>query len=84
MHRGQLFVNDANDDAAPAATVVNLRAALSQQVGNWRLSELLRIENAGDRNYAGSVIVNDGNKRYFEPALPRHWLLGVTARYEFR
>ena len=53
-------------------------------MGGWHFSELLRIENAGDRNYAGSVIVNDGNKRYFEPALPRHWLLGVTARYEFR
>ncbi len=84
VHRSRLFVNDANDDAAPAATVVNLRAALSQQAGNWRFSELLRIENAGDRRYAGSVIVNDGNGRYFEPALPRHWLLGVTARYEFR
>ncbi len=84
VHRGKLYVNDVNDDAAPAATVVNLRAALSQQVGHWHFSELLRIENAGDRKYAGSVIVNDGNDRYFEPALPRHWLLGVTARYEFR
>jgi len=84
VHRGKLHVSDANDDAAPAATVVNLRASLSQRIGGWHVTELLRIENAGDRKYAGSVIVNDGNGRYFEPALPRHWLLGVTARYEFR
>ncbi len=84
VHRGKLYVNDANEDAAPAATVVNLRAAMSQRVGGWHFTELLRIENVGDKNYAGSVIVNDGNGRYFEPALPRHWLLGVTARYEFR
>lgn len=83
VHTGQLFVNDINDDAAPAATVFNLRAGLSQEVGGWRFTELLRIDNVGDRAYAGSVIVNEANRRYFEPALPRHWLLAVTAKRSF-
>jgi len=84
VHTGRLFVNDANGDAAPAATVLNLRAACEQSAGDWRIRELLRLDNAGDRRYAGSVIVNEANKRYFEPALPRHWLLAVSASYHFR
>ncbi len=78
---GSLAVNDANSDFAPAATVLNLRAGLEQRLRGWHLSELLRLDNATDRRYAGSVIVNDGNGRFFEPALPRSWMLAVTARY---
>jgi iron complex outermembrane receptor protein len=84
VHTGALMVDDPNSDAAAASTVLNLRAALSQQLGAWRFSELLRIDNASDRSYAGSVIVNEANKRFFEPALPRRWLVAVTAKYEFR
>ena len=71
-------------DAAPASTVLNLRAGLAQSLGGWRLTELLRVDNATDRRYIGSVIVNEANKRFFEPALPRRWLLALTASYEFR
>ena len=84
VHTGKLYVNDANTDAAPAATVLNLRAGFQQTVGEWQFSQLLRVDNATDRNYAGSVIVNEGNSRFFEPALPRNWLVGLKARYEFR
>jgi iron complex outermembrane receptor protein len=30
-----------------------------------------------DRRYAGSVIVNEANGRFFEPAPGRTWLLGL-------
>ena len=83
VHTGRLYVNDANDDAAPSATVLNLRASLVQKVGDWRFSQLLRLENAFNRHYAGSVIVNEANGRYFEPAPPRGWLLAVTAQHPF-
>ena len=32
---------------------------------------------------AGSVIVNEGNRRFFEPAPGRNWLVGVTAQLTF-
>ncbi len=83
VHTGALPVNDANTDAAPAATVFNLRAGLAQAWGGWRFTQLLRVDNLGDRRYAGSVIVNDGNGRFFEPALPRNWLLALGARHAF-
>jgi iron complex outermembrane receptor protein len=84
VHTGKLYVNDANSDAAPAATVFNLRAGFSQQFGALRLRQLLRVDNVGDRTYAGSVIVNEGNQRFFEPAQPRNWMAGLTAQIEFR
>ncbi len=90
VHTGRLYVNDLNDDQAPAVTVLNLRAGLAQQVGAWRFTQLVRLDNATDKRYAGSVIVNEGTSaafgggRYFEPALPRNWTLGVTARYAFQ
>ena len=80
---GQAYVNDANSDAAPAATVVALRCGFAQQVDGWRITELARIDNALNRNYAGSVIGAESNGRYFDPALPRTWLLAVAARYTF-
>lgn len=80
VHTGRLYVNDTNTDAAPAATVLNLRAGLAQKTGAWTFRQLVRLENATDRSYAGSVIVNEANSRFFEPALPRNWMLSLTAQ----
>jgi iron complex outermembrane receptor protein len=48
------------------------------------LREYLRLDNATNRRYVGSVIANDGNGRFFEPAPGRNWSLGLTANYAFR
>ena len=84
VHVGRLFVNDANSDSAPASSILNLRAGLAQSVGAWTFTQLLRIDNATDKRYAGSVIVNEANGRFFEPALPRGALLALTAKYAYR
>jgi iron complex outermembrane receptor protein len=84
VYTGALYVNDLNEDAAPAATVANLRAGLVQKLGGWSFNERLRVDNVANRHYAGSVIVNEGNRRFFEPALPRNWMLSLTAVYAFR
>ena len=84
LHTGALYVNDVNNDAASAVTTLNLRAGFAQRSGAWRFSQWLRLDNATDRRYAGSVIVNEGNARYFESALPRTWTLGATASYAYR
>lgn len=75
---GNIRVDDANSDAAPAYMVTNLRFELEQGVGEWRFREYLRIDNLTDRRYAGSVIVNEGNKRFFEPAPGRNAMLGLS------
>ena len=80
---GRFFVNDANEDFAPAATTLNLRAGMRFTLGALEIEPLLRLDNATDRKYAGSVIVNEANRRFFEPAPPRNWLVAVAARYRF-
>jgi iron complex outermembrane recepter protein len=57
--------------------------ALVQNRNGWTFKEFVRVDNLTDRNYVGSVIVNEGNQRYFEPAPGRTWLLGFSALYAF-
>ena len=78
-----LYVDDRNTDATPSSSVLNLRLSLAQKPGRWLLREFLRIDNIGNRDYVGSVIVNEGNSRFFEPAPRRTWLVGVNAGYQF-
>ena len=70
-------VNDTNSDFAAGYGVAALRWSKSYLFGNHRMELLARVDNLFDREYAGSVIVNDGNARYFEPGAPRSFLLGV-------
>jgi len=75
---GKLYVNDRNTDAAPAYTIANFRVGLMQTAGRASVREFVRLNNAFDRSYAGSVIVGDSNGRFFEPAPPRNWFAGVS------
>lgn len=83
VHNSKVFVDDVNSDAAPAYTIFNVRAGFQQNVSNWRVSEYLRVENMFDKDYIGSIKVNDGNARFFEPAAGRNYMVGVSASYRF-
>jgi iron complex outermembrane recepter protein len=80
---GKIYVNDLNCASADPATVANLRAGFEQRSGKWRLSEFARIDNITNRQYAGSVIVADGNNRFYEPSPTRNYLVGVNAQLQF-
>lgn len=84
LYRGHVEVNDANSErAAPAYTLFNLRLTADQQSGPWKISEMLRFDNLFDRHYIGSVIVGDGNGRFYEPGPTFSWYGGASARYTF-
>lgn len=80
----QVFVNDLNSDAASAYTVAALRAGVEQRIGNWTISGFARVDNLADTRYAGSVIVNETNGRFFESAPGRNWTVGATLAYWMR
>jgi len=82
-HSSRVYVDDQNSDAAAAYTIANLRLRFEQKARDWRISETLRIDNLTDRTYIGSVIVADGNGRFFEPAPRRNLALILSARYAF-
>ncbi|WP_300440940.1 TonB-dependent receptor [Zoogloea sp.] len=88
IYRSRVFVEDTNNAAgtdakrpAPAYAIANLRLTAEQRLGQWRLTEFARIDNLFDRQYIGSVVVGDGNDRYYEPAPGRNSMVGVNARY---
>ncbi|KGI79044.1 TonB-dependent receptor family protein [Oleiagrimonas soli] len=81
-HLDKVPVDDLNTTYAPAYTLFNLGAGYVLQESHWRTHLFARIDNAFDRTYVGSVRVNDGNGRYFEPGPGRTWLLGVDLRWE--
>jgi len=66
--RGKIYADDRNTDAAAGYWVANWRAGFEQQSKHWRFSEFARIDNLANRAYVGSVIVNETNTRFFEPA----------------
>jgi len=81
---GKVYPDDANAATpAPGYTIFNARVQALQQLGPWRLKEYARINNLLDRTYVGSVIVGDANRRYYEPAPGRNWVLGLSAQYQF-
>ena len=79
----KIYVNDENSDAAASYTVVGAGAGYLWRAGAWEWNAFARLDNLFDRKYAGSVIVNDGNGRYFEPASGRNWSAGLTGTYSF-
>ncbi|MBX7200924.1 MAG: TonB-dependent receptor [Rhodospirillaceae bacterium] len=76
----KIYVDDFNSDAAPGRATANLRAGFVQEGESWEISETLRVDNLGGKAYVGSVIVNESNGRYFEPALGRSVYGGISAR----
>lgn len=61
-------VNDANTDRAAGYGRLDLSAARSVALGSFKGRLFVRVNNVLDKDYAGSVIVNEGNSRFFEPA----------------
>ncbi len=75
----QVYADDLNTQAAPGYMVFNLKAGYEFRLGRTRLYLFGRIDNLADRHYIGSVIVNEANGRYFEPAAGRRFFLGLRA-----
>jgi iron complex outermembrane recepter protein len=68
LGRAKIYADDRNTDAAAGYWLVNLRAGFEQETRHWRFSEFARLDNLANRAYVGSVIVNETNSRFFEPA----------------
>ena len=76
-HLGDIAANDANTAFADAYTVFSADLGYRFTLASGELHTFLRVDNLSDRRYVGSLIVNDGNGRYFEPGAGRSMLLGA-------
>lgn len=74
---GDVVVNDIASESASGYFLLNLETARQWNVGTGGLRLFARIDNALDQSYIGSVIVNEGNGRFYEPGPGRSFLLGA-------
>ncbi|MEW7099211.1 TonB-dependent receptor family protein [Acinetobacter baumannii] len=83
QYMDKVYVNDTNSDAAPSYSVTSANVGYAWVIGDWKVNSFARVDNLFDKKYAGSVIVNDGNSRYFEPADGRNWSAGLRVIKQF-
>ena len=79
----KIYVDDINSDTAPSYTVVSANVGYVWKSADWKVRSYARVDNLFDENYAGSVIVNDGNGRFFEPADGVNWSAGLSVTKAF-
>ncbi|OTG79000.1 TonB-dependent siderophore receptor [Acinetobacter sp. ANC 5054] len=79
----KIYVDDANSDAAPSYTLVSANAGYVWKQDDWKVKTYIRADNLFDEKYIGSVIVNDGNGRFFEPADGLNWSTGLSVTKAF-
>lgn len=75
------YVNDLNTDAAPGYAVFNARASKEFRFDGAKMLLYVRLDNLFAKAYAGSLIVNDTNGRYFEPAPGRRLFAGIRTLF---
>lgn len=79
----KIYVNDTNSDVAPSYTVTSANIGYVWKNKDWKVRSYARVDNIFDENYVGSVIVNDGNNRFFEPADGVNWSAGLSITKAF-
>ncbi|WP_424692606.1 TonB-dependent receptor PqqU [Erwinia sp.] len=82
-YMGSIQADDENDAKAPSYTVVGLSSGYKFGWDKWSLDLFSRVDNLFDKAYVGSVIVNEGNGRYYEPAPGRNYGVGASLSYSF-
>jgi iron complex outermembrane receptor protein len=73
-----IAVNDQNSVSTPSYTLFGVGGAYGADLPDYRLNAFVRVNNLFDKRYVGSVIVGDGNGRFFEPGPGVNVLAGVS------
>jgi iron complex outermembrane receptor protein len=81
LYIDDFFANNANTTVNSSSIVANIRAGYQANVGNWRISPYLGINNMFDEKYNSNVRINGFGGRLFEPAPDLNLYGGITLRY---
>ncbi|WP_194206010.1 TonB-dependent receptor PqqU [Superficieibacter sp. 1612_C1] len=82
-YMSDIMADDENTAKAPSWTVVGLNTGYKFNYGHWMMDIFGRVDNLFDREYVGSVIVNESNGRYYEPAPGRNYGVGLSVAWQF-
>ena len=76
-HAGRLYANDTNKATADGYNTLALKASYGWAIGSGVLTTSARVDNATNKRYVGSVIVNQAASQFYEPAPGRNWTVGL-------
>lgn len=82
-YMSDIMANDENTAKAPSWTVVGLTTGYKWSYGRMDMDLFGRVDNLFDREYVGSVIVNESNGRYYAPAPGRNYGIGLNLAWRF-
>ncbi|MDM8040114.1 TonB-dependent receptor PqqU [Klebsiella quasipneumoniae] len=82
-YMSDIMANDENTAKAPSWTVVGLTTGYKWSYGRMDMDLFGRVDNLFNREYVGSVIVNESNGRYYEPAPGRNYGIGLNLAWRF-
>jgi iron complex outermembrane receptor protein len=83
ISRSRIYANDTNTANAPGYSIINVRAQQKYKFHEVNITSYAAIDNLLNKKAIGSVIVNASSDRFFEPALPRNYTLGLQASLPF-
>ncbi len=79
---GAVNFNDTNTQQGAGYGLIGFDVSYTLALGASTRPQLsARLDNLAKRRYIGTVIVNDGNGRYYEPGPDRTWLLGANLTF---
>ena len=76
-HAGRLYANDTNTATADGYNTLAVKASYGWAIGSGVLTTTARVDNATNKRYVGSVIVNQAASQFYEPAPGRNWTVGL-------
>lgn len=79
----KMYVDDQNTDVSPSYTLTAVNMGYAYKIKDWSFNSYIRLDNVFNRKYIGSVIVNESNGRYFEPADRRSFGAGLSITKQF-
>lgn len=71
-------VNDLNTVFTPSHNIFGADVGYGADLRSFHMNTFVRANNLFNKRYVGSVIVNDGNSRFFEPGPGFNVLAGIS------
>lgn len=82
-YRGDVAATDANDVIAPSHTLWHINWRATYNLATWQVTPWVNLHNITDQAYVGSVVVNQGSGRAFEPGIGRELQAGVQFNHRW-
>ncbi len=80
-HVSSFWFDNANTAENDPYTVINLRARHEWNAGQVRLAPFLGVNNLTDRTYSAFALINDTNRRFYNPLPGIHAFGGVAITF---